>query len=325
MQDAPELLPRARELSGRKLTRTRLVRDSTSFMDLEPGDVLELEGRRYLITGTEYEGRFGLSDQPKPWVKRAVDWDDGSAKIIKLVFHEEFYRHVGGYKIRCYRSPAKEARILDLVRGDMRFMQGETLKDTAGNPVRVLDRINGGPVDTVMEDMGRRGHEDYFHNHLRGVLNRLLVPFQAMAWLHRRGERHGDVRRDHVLADAASGQWSWIDFDYNYDFMANPFGLDIYGLGNILWFAVGCQEVTSHWLKQERNPALERLRDEDYSPVLKNRVMNLKKVYPYLPDGLNNVLLHFSAGSPVFYERVEELMAELVPAIEQLPQGEEAP
>ena len=51
--------------------------------------------------------------------------------------------------------------------------------------------------------------------------------------------------------------------------------------------------------------------------------MNLKKIYPYLPESLNNVLLHFSSGAGVFYERVDELMAELTPAIAELPQREE--
>ncbi len=325
MRDAPELKERASELCGRKCRRVRLVRDTTVFWDLEAGDVLELEGKRFVVTGAEYEGRFGLSEQPKPWVKRAMDWEDGSAKIIKLVFHEEFFRMVGSFKIRCYRSPEKEARILALVRGDARFMQGETFRDTAGNAVRVLERIPGEPVDLQMEQLGRHGHEDYFERHLAGVLRKLCKTFAALGWLHQHGERHGDVRRDHVLTDPNSGNWAWIDFDYNYDLMANPFGLDLYGLGNILWFAVACREVTSHWLRQERPEIMERLRPEDFSPAIKNRLMNLKKVFPYLPDSLNNVLLHFSAGTQVFYERAEELLAELEPAIDDLPPGEEAP
>ena len=325
MREAPELKERAQELCGRKLGRVRLVEDTSLFMDLETGDVLELEGERFVITGTEYEGRFGLSEQPKPWVKRAVAWEDGSAKIIKLVFHEHFERVVGGFKIRCYRSPEKEARILALVKGNPQFMQGETFRDTRGNAVRVLERIRGGPVDSHLEGLLSDGHEAYFQRHLRRVLQSFIPVFQAIGWLHSQGERHGDVRRDHVFVDLDSGHWPWIDFDYNFDFMANPFGLDIYGLGNILWFVVACREVTTHWLKSAHPETLERLGVEDCSPILKNRLMNLKKLYPYLPASLNNVLLHFSAGATVFYERVEELLAELEPAIAELPSGEERP
>ncbi len=325
MREAPELKPRAEELCGRKLGRVRLVEDSTQFVELEAGDVLELEGRRFVITGTEYEGRFGLDEQPKPWVKRAVDWDHGRAKIIKLVFHEQFERVVGRFKVRCYRSPAKEARILALVKGNPHFMQGETFRDTAGNPVRVLERIHGGPVDRHLEGLNRGGHREYFQKHLRRILEKLTGVFEAIGWLHAQGERHGDVRRDHVFVDVDTGHWPWIDFDYNFEFTANPYGLDLYGLGNILAYMVACQEVTFHWIKQEHPGAIGGLTAEDFSPVMKNRLMNLKKLYPYLPDSLNNVLLHFSAGASVFYERVEELMADLRPAIAELPPGEETP
>jgi hypothetical protein len=36
------------------------------------------------------EGRFGIDDQPKYWVKKAVELETGELRILKLVFHEEF-------------------------------------------------------------------------------------------------------------------------------------------------------------------------------------------------------------------------------------------
>jgi hypothetical protein len=53
------------------------------------------------------------------------------------VFYEKFPVSMGSMQIECYRSPRKEARILDLVKGDMRFMQGYSRDDAAGNNVRV--------------------------------------------------------------------------------------------------------------------------------------------------------------------------------------------
>ncbi|MBU1274421.1 MAG: hypothetical protein KJ720_03525 [Proteobacteria bacterium] len=322
MRDAPELLERARELTGRRLTRVRLVTDTTEFMKLESGDVLELEGRRFVLKGTEYEGRFGLDEQPKYWVKRALDWEDGSAKIIKLVFFEEFEMALGAFKVRCFRSPAKEARILALVRGNPNFMQGESLQDTAGNQVRVLDRIHGGPLDHHLQEL-ECGHQEYFERHLRRVLTKLSVAFGAIGWLHTQGERHGDVRRDHLFVDTDSGAWPWIDFDYNFEFKQNPYGLDLFGLGNVLAYAVARRDVTYQLVQQENPQAAQDLRSEDFSLIIKNRLMNLRKIYPYLPASLNNVLLHFSSGATVFYERVDELMAELTPAIAELPEEED--
>ncbi|MEW5912526.1 MAG: serine/threonine protein kinase [Thermodesulfobacteriota bacterium] len=318
MREAPELKERAQELAGRVLKQVRLVTDTTEFMALEPGDVVELQGRRFVLLGTEFEGRFGLDEQPKHWVKRSRDLEDGSPRILKLVFHEEFVLPIGQFKIRCFRSPAKEARILELVRGHPHFMQGHTLYDAAGNPVRVLERIRGGPLDQLLSDMEME-HQQYYQLHLRGVLERLVPVFQALAYLHRQGERHGDVRRDHVFVDQDSGTWRWIDFDYNFDFRENPYGLDLFGLGNILAYAVARGEVTLYWIKRQRPELVDGLSADDFSPIIKNRLMNLGKFFPYLPRRLNNVLLHFSAGSRLFYQRVEELLEELGPALEDLP------
>ncbi len=323
MRDAPELLERARELTGRSLRKVRLVTDTTNFMNLELGDVLEIEGRRFVLKGTEYEGRFGLEEQPKYWVKRAVDWDDGSAKIIKLEFFEEFDISRGGIRVRCYRSPAKEARILALVKGNPNFMQGVTMRDEAGNLVRVLERIHGGPLDQHLQKI-ECSHWGYFQHHMRRVLTKLSGSLEAIGWLHTQGAHHGDIRRDHLFVDESSGAWPWIDFDYKFEFKQNPYGLDLFGLGNVLTYAVARRDITYQLVQHEFPQAAESLRPDDFSPVIKNRLMNLKKIYPYIPDALNNVLLHFSNGAGVFYERVEELMAELAPAIAELPQAEEA-
>ena len=167
-------------------------------------------------------------------------------------------------------------------------------------------------------------HQEYFERHLRWVLIKLSKALEAIGWLHTQGAHHGDIRRDHLFVDTGSGAWPWIDFDYKFEFRQNPYGLDLFGLGNVLNYAVARRDVTYQWVRREFPQAAEGLRPEDFSPVIKNRLMNLRKIYPYLPASLNNVLLHFSNGAAVFYERVEELMAELTPAIAELPQGEES-
>jgi len=49
----------------------------------------------------------------------------------------------------------------------------------------------------------------------------------------------------------------------------------------------------------------------DYSLLSKNRIANLQKIYPYIPTALNNIFLHFSLGTEVFYETVDELYQDL--------------
>ncbi|MFH1036130.1 MAG: serine/threonine protein kinase [Pseudomonadota bacterium] len=318
-----DLKSQAEELLGGKLDQVRIVTDTTQFMDLSRGDVLDLQGQRFLITGVAYEGRFGLDEEPKHWVKRGLDFNDGSQKMIKLVFFEEFDLPIGQLKVRCYRSPRKEARILELVRGQPQFMQGLTFLDQVGNEVRVLDRIPGVSMDKNLDAM-KLSHQDYFQGHLHAMLQKLLGCLEAIAFLHGQGERHGDIRRDHIYIHSQNRSWIWIDFDYNFDFKESPFGLDLFGLGNVLCYVMGRGIPTLHQIKQQSPEVLNRLDTGDLSLVIPNRVFNLKKIYPYLPEELNRVLMHFAAATPVYYERVEEIIDDLRPALAQLPQpGEE--
>ena len=134
--------------------------DTTEFMRIGHGDVMALAGRHYLVLRDEAERRFGLED-PKFWVKRCIELETGAKRIVKLVFHESFPLRLGAVALTCYRSPDKEARILDLVRGDPRFMQGENVRDEKGNMVRVLDLVAGRRLDLWVENL-EIDHATYF-------------------------------------------------------------------------------------------------------------------------------------------------------------------
>jgi hypothetical protein len=62
----------------------------------------------------------------------------------------------------------------------------------------------------------------------------------------------------------------------------------------------------------------QRLTEEDFNIVFGNRVVNLRKVYPYIPDALNYVLLHFSVGANIFYDNTGELLADLQEARDKI-------
>ena len=64
-------------------------------------------------------------------------------------------------------------------------------------------------------------------------------------------------------------------------------------------------------LKARGCPSIEVLRDEDLNIVFHNRVANLKKIYPYIPESLNMVLMHFSKGANWFYENTAQLLEDL--------------
>jgi hypothetical protein len=113
------------------------------------------------------------------------------------------------------------------------------------------------------------------------------------------------------LIDRDSGRYRWIDFDFNYRHRENIYGYDLFGLGNVLVFLVGMGDVLLRDLKKQDHPALSALGEKDVNIVFKNRVANLKKIYPYIPESLNRVLMHFSKGANWFYENTTQLLDDL--------------
>jgi hypothetical protein len=291
-------------------SQLRVVTDTSDFFRLETGDVLLLEGKPYLMRSSVREARFGLDDEVKHWVKRAIDLVTGQMKIVKLVFYEQFTATIGGIVFECFRSPRKEARILELVNEHPNFMHGLTVPDDHGNLVRVMDYIYGDSLAGRVADI-EQDHQSYFFETLPGIMGNYLHCVEAVRFLHEHGEKHGDIRRDHILIDADSGHYRWIDFDYNYRHRENIYGYDLFGLGNVLIYMVGKGDVLLPDLRLHDPDVLSRLMDEDLNIVFHNRVANLKKVFPYIPDSLNRVLLHFSRGANWFYEHATQLIQDL--------------
>lgn len=290
--------------------RIRVFTDTSDFFGIEYDDIVVLGDKPYLIRHNEREGRFGIEDEQKFWVKRAVDLTDGSMKIIKMTFHERFRAKVGGLSFECYRSPKKEARILDLVKGHPRFMQGFSLQDDTGNVVRIVDFITGKTLAASVLTLGD-SHEDYFYNHLSAVLDEYIELVEAIEFLHDRGEKHGDIRRDHIIKDRKTGVGKWIDFDFNYLHKENLAGYDLFGLGNVIVYLVGRGDLLTRDLRDKNPAAYERLDADDLNIIFNSRVVNLRKIYGYIPEGLNHIMLHFSSGADTFYENTGELLEDV--------------
>jgi Serine/threonine protein kinase len=289
--------------------------DTTEFMNITYGDVIAVGERHYLVLGDERERRFGMED-PKFWVKRCTELESGEYRILKLEFQETFDQHIGPLTITCHRSAAKEARILRLTAGDARFMQGQAVKDERGNLVRVLKRVQGRRLDLNVEDISA-DHRTYFFELYPDILERFIRACKAIHFLHQHGETHGDIRRDHLYVDHDSGEYCWIDFDYGYDAAENPFGLDLFGLGNILTFITG-KGVHTVQDRESADMAGPLFTEADCALFFRHRIVNLRKLFPYVPEALNRVLLHYSAGSDVYYETVPELLADLEPCLDIL-------
>ena len=292
--------------------KERLVTDTTNFISIDYGDIILIDRKRYRVTGHEREGRFGMEDDPKFWVKKAIDTETGEKKIIKLSYFESFETSLGGIKIKRFRNPGKEGDILELVKNHPYFMHGTVHRDLKGNVIRVLEIVRGVNFFVHMNSL-KMDYGTYFHKELPEILKKIVRAFEAIRFLHINGQKHGDIRNDHIIVEESTGNYVWIDFDYDYESSENPYGIDLFGLGNILIYAIGKGFHVYHAIKNRSayGDLIDRIEAEDFSLLDQGRFLNLKKLYPDVPKTLNDVIMHFSNGSDVYYESAEEIIEDL--------------
>jgi hypothetical protein len=304
------LQQRITEVTGREIqSPPQIFEDTSSYMNIVGGSVVRIGGNDYYVVTDAREDRFGVDDQPKFWVKYAIDLTTGIRKVIKLVFYEEFVVDIGFIHIRCKRNPQKEAAILDAVRHNARFMQGFTLSDPVGNLVRVIDAIPGCSMYHYLADL-RMTHETYFFDRLPKIMKEVVACMDALAALQRQGLHHGDVRSDHIWIEHKTGRFAWIDFDYE----VSHTDYDLWSMGNLLIRVLGKGVHKSYDV--ERRPedypmCRETILPEDRVLLYNDRIANLRKLFPYIPRGLNDIAMRFSAGTTDFYKDLNQLSADL--------------
>ena len=310
-----EITDRIKEVTGwLNVKRFRIITDTTEWIRIQRGDILRLGGRDFVIKGNRYETRFGIGEQPKYWVFGAVELETGKQKIIKTVFHEDFNVRIGVFKINCYRSSEKEALVLELTSGDRRFMQGYAVEDEKKNQVRIIDYIRG---ETLLQSVheNRKSHEQYFYEDLPSILLKLTESIQAIHQLHMNHTCHGDIRNDHIIIEAETGHYRWIDFDLN----QHVSDFDTWSMGNIINYAVG-KGINSFSMIFKGDKFSDKIKQslstDDASAFYEYRVMNLKKLYPYIPDRLNNILLHFTINPKVYYSNMTQLIRDYYDMLE---------
>ena len=290
-----------------------VIQDVGNFYSIDSGDILHMNGQTYKVIGHAKEQRFGIED-PKFWVKKVINQKTKEIQYIKFAFFETFQMDIGGVKINCFRSPEKEAKILDLVKGHSLFMQGQYFNDEKGNNIRVLEVVRGQNFLQYLGNFSEMTYSVYFRTILPGILRNLSRAFEAISFLHRNGFKHGDIRNDHLFVERATGNYVWIDFDYDYETTENPFSLDIFGLGNILTYAIGKGFHTVYMIQNNKGlygDLLGRLTDADFAILDQRRLVNLKKLYPIIPSTMNNILMHFSKQTEIFYEMVDEIIEDI--------------
>jgi hypothetical protein len=191
-------------------------------------------------------------------------------------------------------------------------MHGFSVRDDPGNVVRILDFIYGRTIADHVRDLASRiDHETHFYLHFPKILDNFIECVEAIRFLHERGEKHGDIRRDHILMDRDTERYRWIDFDYNFRHRENIYGYDLFGLGNVFMYLVGMGDVLIPHIKTANPQVFGELSDDDTNIVFNNRIANLIKIYPYIPENLNRILMHFSKSANVFYDHTLQLLDDL--------------
>ncbi|MFC1584582.1 hypothetical protein ACFL5V_03430 [Fibrobacterota bacterium] len=315
MVNESEIRQRVKSITGINPTgNIEFIEDNSNYVDISRGMVLDFHGELYYILGNMYESRFTLEEYPKYWVKSALELSTGRKKILKWKFDEKFVFKIGALNIKCYRSSEKESRILELVEGNLSFMQGKTIPDGKGEGVKIIDYIKGNNLYNHLTNL-EMDHEKYFHTQFPGILKNLQAPLEAIRFIHSHNFLHGDIRNDHILIDDASKAYRWIDFDLNQDFS----DYDVWSLGNILLFSAGKGEHTFRNVsKNEKIPekAFNALCEDDVSAFFEYRIINLKKLFPYIPKKLNDILMRFSKNTTVFYDTVDQILDDIDELIE---------
>ena len=172
--------------------------------------------------------------------------------------------------------------------------------------MRVVEFVTGTDLLTYLQSVHLH-HEEYFQTMVPGILANVANSLGAIQRLHDAGLCHGDIRNDHILIERATGLYKWIDFDLKQD---SP-DFDVWSAGNILHCVLAKGFVTFHDALHIKPELSGHLVDEDASVFFPNRVMNLRKVYGYIPSRLNDILCRFSLGAGTFYDRISQISDDL--------------
>ena len=79
-------------------------------------------------------------------------------------------------------------------------------------------------------------------------------------------------------------------------------------------YIAGGRDITMQVLQTEMPHIRPAITEDDLNIIFHNRIANLRKVFPYIPEALNRIFLHFSMGTKVYYDNTEELLDDLIRA-----------
>jgi len=115
-----------------------------------------------------------------------------------------------------------------------------------------------------------------------------------------------------------TGRYRWIDFDYDYKEKDDLTSHDVFEMGTLLAFVVGKDYLSYSQLKRISPEIASNLKPSDMLAIFPNQVANLKLVYPYIHDQINEIILRFAQGSQHEYSDAHMLAADIARVSELL-------
>jgi len=97
--------------------------------------------------------------------------------------------------------------------------------------------------------------------------------------------------------------------------MRGTIDFDVWSVGNVLHFIAARRIVRIREVLERRPDLVGRISPEDASLFFPYRLMNLGKLYPWLPSPLTGVLRRFTVGECARYKRVDEVVEDLQAAL----------
>jgi serine/threonine protein kinase len=152
---------------------------------------------------------------------------------------------------------------------------------------------------------------------MQNILHRLIESIEAIHLLHEHDLCHGDIRNDHLIIDRRNDRIRWIDFDLKQDFS----DFDVWSIGNILAYVVGQGIRSFHQVLRSdefSDSVKSSLTPQDASVFFNYRIMNLQKLFPYIPSCINDILMRFSVGTTDYYESLTEVAEDLGNALDEI-------
>jgi len=262
---------------------TRIITDTSSYKEIDIGNIIELEGRRYRI----------MQNMNVPAVKKARELTTG--KIVWLKFQRDGL------------ESAREAEVLNLLSKTPldNFCQGRSFLDEKGNRVNVIGNIEGSALYDIVRNIAQEP-EEYFIRHFIVFAEKLLIAAKAIEAFHKEfHQAHGDVHSGNIIIEENTGRPFWIDFQIEGDMMH----LDIDGLVRTLLFLVLKPEGDSDVYEIGDFP------DEEFAQWEiswdGDTIVNAKRLRGYIPDRLNNMFLKTSNARQGAYKNAHEFITDL--------------